>query len=198
MRTLVSELLQYLITIEEELNSLVDQSRMSDVESVTSSEVSQAQESECQSSGGKRVHFAPDLETVNGLLSETSLTESGSTAVEDLRAELDRCLARVRRDVADVLGMSEMTLVGQKPSREVETLKFKLMESERNKEELLAELSGLRERLAVLESKKREVINEGYGDGTEQNPDLEKRLERLSEIQDRGELSYYLVILVSK
>jgi hypothetical protein len=54
-------------------------------------------------------------------------------------------------------------------------------------QELESELQAARDRLTEHERRRpqRETVSEGYGEGVD-HPGLEERLERLSEIQDRG------------
>ncbi|XP_059477790.1 golgin subfamily B member 1-like isoform X2 [Neocloeon triangulifer] len=154
LRHVVSELVRYLGQLDEQLASFVDTHALgSDTESNASEEE-------------RRLRIAPDLSALSEALSLSELD------AEQMRADLDACLLRLRREVADIIGVSEASLVG---TRQLEDLKQLLAASE-------AKVAALEAR---LENRTREAVTEGFGD--EGAPlGLELRLVRLVDLQERA------------
>jgi len=108
LRGCVGELVRYLSEVDAQLNSWVEaggggsvlSGGGSDTESVASDELEQ-----------RRLHLAPDLSALSSALDDDALD---SDAVRRMRDQLDTCLLRLRKEVADIVGVTEASLVGNK------------------------------------------------------------------------------------
>ncbi|XP_065342674.1 golgin subfamily A member 4-like isoform X3 [Cloeon dipterum] len=150
LRHLVSELVRYLGQLDEQLASFVDTHALgSDTESNASEEE-------------RRLRLAPDLSALSEALDLSQLDAA------QMRADLDACLLRLRREVADIIGVSEASLVGTK---QLDELKQLLAASEAKVANLEARLDG----------RARDTISEGFGDDGAPLG-LEARLSRIEQL----------------
>ncbi|CAB3384751.1 Hypothetical predicted protein [Cloeon dipterum] len=150
LRHLVSELVRYLGQLDEQLASFVDTHALgSDTESNASEEE-------------RRLRLAPDLSALSEALDLSQLD------ADQIRADLDACLLRLRREVADIIGVSEASLVGTK---QLDELKQLLAASEAKVANLEARLDG----------RARDTISEGFGDDGAPLG-LEARLSRIEQL----------------
>ena len=106
LRGCVAELVRYLSEVDAHLNSFV--------EAVPGSNTTCGSDTESNTSDDperRPVHLAPDLSAISSALTDATID---SDAVERMRQQLDSCLSRLRREVADIVGVSEASLVGNK------------------------------------------------------------------------------------
>lgn len=110
LRGCVAELVRYLSEVDAQLNSFVEAAPGHNTTCGSDTESNASDDPE-----RRPVHLAPDLSAISSALTDTTID---SDAVERMRQQLDSCLIRLRREVADIVGVSEASLVGNKQVRE--------------------------------------------------------------------------------
>jgi hypothetical protein len=110
LRSCVEELVRYLAEVDAQLNSWVE----ANGGTICGGAVGSDTESVASEESERRLHLAPDLSAISSVLEESTLD---SEAVARMRNQLDECLMRLRREVADIVGVSEASLVGNKQVR---------------------------------------------------------------------------------
>ncbi|KAL0275248.1 UNVERIFIED_CONTAM: hypothetical protein PYX00_003164 [Menopon gallinae] len=169
LRHVLSELIRYVGSCENELNSTIVADYSADEPTMYKSlrlETSDLNETECSSFLSKRVHFAADQSSISELNDSRALNTS-----MQVRTELDRCLRQLKSDASHLLALSNparkqdenLCELLEKMEKEKERLLEKVASVEDMQRELKTDINNTKGKLAELE-RNREVVSEGYGE----------------------------------
>lgn len=218
LKSLVQELIKYFVSCEEELNNtLITQvlkRQISNINNSTNDEtdldISEAETDLPSSTSAsptmkiKRVHFAPLPSQISTIMKKDSniiidLIEADNDIAVKLRAELDKCLKRLKSESEKIfdVNLSSGDSVIDTLSKQIswttkinEELNAKLSEAENTIEQyqdeshqLKFKIIDLQQKLIAIDSRK-EIISEGYGE--QDNMERELVVPDFNQLHERG------------